>query len=440
LHWTGGTDMKLNLLATTAAVALLASTGAWAQPQGSGPNEHKAQAHDQKAQAREQKGAGHESQAATQDRAGKQLQTKDTAAETGKPGAQHAEDAQQKSKSARDQMNARKDDAKTKDASKAAEWQDQKKPDTAAKNEDHKPGADQKSAADTKGKAAQDRMNKADATKAGKNDKKAQAKAAEQKGDQKADQAKQQAEKKDNTKANTAATDSKAGTTNNPASQAKNNNATQSQNKNAAQNNQPASQSAAKTSQSASQQTGERDKASTKLRETDKTKVFSTLKSSKQASNQNINVSVSVGERLPPRVHARPLPRTVVEVMPQYRGYDYVTVRDEVYIVRPGTREVVDVIQQPGSSSSSYASMTTHQGSSTTIHLTDQQKTRLRTEAKRFTTSQVSGAGSQCLALQPVPSFLANENPDMKKYQMLSIGDDIVLVDPAQKKVVDVIQ
>lgn len=418
--------MKLNLLATTAAVALLTSTGAWAQPQSGGPNEHKAQAHEQKAQAHDQKGAaGHESRATTQDRAGKQLQTKDTAAETDKPdAARHA-----------DQMNAKKDDAKNKDASKAAERQDQKKPETAAKNENHKAGADRKSAADTKSKAAQDRMNKADATKAGKKD---QAKAAEQKaGDQKTDQLKQ-AEKKDNTKANTAAAGAKIGNANNPVSQAKNNNAAQT--KNAAQNNQPASQSTTQTSQSASQQTGTRDKASTKLSETDKTKVFSTLNSTKQASNQNINVSVSVGERLPPRVHARPLPRTVVEVMPQYRGYDYVTVRDEVYIIRPGTREVVDVIQEPGSSSSSYASMTTHQGSSTTIHLTDQQKTRLRTEAKRFTTSQVSGAGSQCLTLQPVPSFLANENPDMKKYQMLAIGDDIVLVDPAQKKIVDVIQ
>jgi hypothetical protein len=125
--------------------------------------------------------------------------------------------------------------------------------------------------------------------------------------------------------------------------------------------------------------------------------------------------------------------------MPQYRGYEFVTVRDEIAIVRPGTREVVDVIREPGSSSS-FASMTTHQGSSSTIHLTDQQRTRLREEAGRFKTSQVSSAGPQCLSLQPVPDSLANENPELKQYQMLAIGDDIVLVDPNQKKIVDVIQ
>jgi hypothetical protein len=421
--------MKLNLLATTAAVALLASSGAWAQAPGS--NEHKAQAHEQKTQALEQKGAGHESRAATQDRGeGKQLRTKDTAAETGKSDAQHVQDAQQKDKAARDQVNAKKDNAKNA-ASKAAERQEQKKPDAAAKNETHKAGGNQK------GHAAKDQMNKADASKTGKMERKDQSKAAEQKAiDQKASPSKQQAEKKDNNKPRTTAAETKSGTTKNESAQAQNKQ-NKNDNKSTAQKNGPASQSVSQqTSQPAGQQTGSHKQAATKLSETDKTKVFSTLKSSKQASKQRIDVSVNVGQRLPARVHARPLPRTVVEVMPQYRGYDYVMVRDEIAIVRPGTREVVDVIQQPGSSSS-VASMST--GSSTTIHLTDQQRDTLRREAKRFTTSQVSSAGSQCLTLQPVPASLANASPDLKKYRMLAIGNDIVLVDPGQKTVVDVI-
>jgi hypothetical protein len=431
--YEGGTDMKLNLLATTAAAALLASSGMWAQAQA--PSEHKAQAQEQKAQVHEQKGAaGHQSRAAAQDRGeNKQLQTKDTAAETGKP----AQNAQEKDKSARDQMNSKKDDAKNRGASKAAARQDQKKPESAAQNQnrDRKPGTDQKSASESpKGNAAKDQMNKAEATKAGK--KNEQSKAAEQKnGDQKASESKQQAEKKDNSKASTNTAESKTG-------HAKKNESAQAhdkQNKDAAQKNGPTSQSASQQAKRPDEQaTRSRERASSKLSETDKTKVFSTLKSKKQASNQRIDIRVNIGQRLPARVHPRPLPRTVVEVMPHYRGYDYVMVRDEIAIVRPGTREVVDVIHEPGSSSS-FASMTRHEGS-TTIHLTDQQRTRLRTEAKRFTSSQVSGAGSQCLTLQPVPSSIVNGNPDLKQYKMLSIGDDVVLVDPSQKKIVDVIQ
>jgi hypothetical protein len=113
-------------------------------------------------------------------------------------------------------------------------------------------------------------------------------------------------------------------------------------------------------------------------------------------------------------------------------------VRDEIAIVRPGTREVVDVISEPGSSST-FASTSTH-GSSTTIHLSDHQRTTLRQAASRFKTSQVSSSGSQCLSLQPIPDSLAKDNPDLKQYQMLAIGDDVVLVDPDQKKIVDVIR
>jgi len=239
-----------------------------------------------------------------------------------------------------------------------------------------------------------------------------------------ANPSKQQAEQsKPNNQPNTSAADAKAGNNKQPA-----------QNQNAAQKNAPSpNQQAGSTSNTQSTNT-----ASAKLSESDRTKVFSTLKSGTQASTQRIDIDVNVGTRLPPRVHPRPLPRTVVEVMPQYRGYEFVMVRDEIAIVRPGTREVVDVIRDPGLSST-FASTTTHRGS-TTIHLTDQQRTRLREEAGRFKTSQVSGAGSQCLSLQPVPDSLASENPALKQYQMLAIGDDIVLVDPNQKKIVDVIQ
>jgi len=266
-----------------------------------------------------------------------------------------------------------------------------------------------------------------DRNQAAKN-RKEQPKAAEQQktGDPKTSQSKQQAEQsKPINQPNTNAADSMAGNTSNQPAQ----------NQKAAQKTPPPSSQQAGTSSTNTQQS---NTASAQLSESDRGKVFSTLKSEKHASNQRIDIQVNVGTRLPPRVRPSQLPRTVVEVMPQYRGYEFVMVRDEIAIVRPGTREVVDVIREPGSSST-FASTSTH-GGGTTIHLTDQQRTRFREEAGRFKTSQVSSAGSQCLSLQPVPDSLANENPDLKRYQMLAIGDDIVLVDPNQKKIVDVIQ
>ena len=48
-------------------------------------------------------------------------------------------------------------------------------------------------------------------------------------------------------------------------------------------------------------------------------------------------------------------------------------------------------------------------------------------------------SASNCLSLQPVPEELARNNPELANYRYLAIGDDVVLVDPQQRKVVQVI-
>ena len=66
------------------------------------------------------------------------------------------------------------------------------------------------------------------------------------------------------------------------------------------------------------------------------------------SSTQNINVSVNVGRPLPGDVDVRPLPPAVVDLVPEYRGYDYVVSNDEIVIVQPSTRKVVEVISEGG--------------------------------------------------------------------------------------------
>jgi len=54
--------------------------------------------------------------------------------------------------------------------------------------------------------------------------------------------------------------------------------------------------------------------------------------------------SVSVGVVIPRTVHIQVLPAAIVEIVPEYRGYDYVLVGDEVVIIDPDTLEIVAVI------------------------------------------------------------------------------------------------
>ena len=159
------------------------------------------------------------------------------------------------------------------------------------------------------------------------------------------------------------------------------------------------------------------------------------------ARNQNINVQMKFGERLPQFVRARPLPPDIVSIEPRYRGYEFAVVEDQVYIVEPRTKKVVDVIREPGSSMQSQTTFRSER-----VMLTTEQRESLKQSVRRLSSAPVAGTPSgspadlSCLTLQPVPEELARANPELGQYRMLAIGDQIVLVDPRQQKVVEVIE
>jgi hypothetical protein len=58
----------------------------------------------------------------------------------------------------------------------------------------------------------------------------------------------------------------------------------------------------------------------------------------------NVNFSLSVGTAVPRSVKLHPLPSSIVTLVPAYRGYDFILVRDDIIIIDPATYELVDVI------------------------------------------------------------------------------------------------
>jgi uncharacterized protein DUF1236 len=54
--------------------------------------------------------------------------------------------------------------------------------------------------------------------------------------------------------------------------------------------------------------------------------------------------SVTVGAVVPRSVHVEVLPPEIVEIVPEYQGFDYVLVGDEVLIIDPGSLQIVAVI------------------------------------------------------------------------------------------------
>ena len=58
----------------------------------------------------------------------------------------------------------------------------------------------------------------------------------------------------------------------------------------------------------------------------------------------NVNFSIAVGTKVPTSVQLRALPSDLVTFVPQYRGYSYFLVEEQVMIVDPGTHEIVAIV------------------------------------------------------------------------------------------------
>jgi hypothetical protein len=73
-------------------------------------------------------------------------------------------------------------------------------------------------------------------------------------------------------------------------------------------------------------------------------KIWSTLRGEKAERLTNVQFSTTVGGVIPGTVHLYGLPVSIVEYVPQYRGYEYILVGDEILIVDPRTLRIVAVI------------------------------------------------------------------------------------------------
>ena len=75
-----------------------------------------------------------------------------------------------------------------------------------------------------------------------------------------------------------------------------------------------------------------------------RTKITSIIRGHKVAP-AHLNVSISVGTRIPDRVHLYALPTEVVDVYPEWRGYDYILVGDQILVIDPDSHEIVAILE-----------------------------------------------------------------------------------------------
>ena len=157
----------------------------------------------------------------------------------------------------------------------------------------------------------------------------------------------------------------------------------------------------------------------------------------KQRGNRvtNVNFSVTIGTRVPRSVRLAPLPATVIEIVPEYRTYHYVVVRDDIVFVDPVSYEIVYVL--PGRSTTAGGG-----GGAAALALTDEQidfvvrNIDLKSESRLGIGGISVGATvGREVELREFPAIVVEKLPELRSYRYLVHENDVAFVDPRDSKV-----
>ncbi len=160
-------------------------------------------------------------------------------------------------------------------------------------------------------------------------------------------------------------------------------------------------------------------------------------------------VVFETGVVLPASAPYYDLPIEVVERNPQWRGYQYVmTESEEVAIVEPRSHRIVDVVDKNASRAASAAPAPAGAAPSQPRQAASDDRHELAriilSQAKPGEIQGTDGLRGAVLSseirLQPLPAEVEERDQQLRGYQYTLIGDDVLIVDPQSRRVVDVIE
>jgi hypothetical protein len=158
------------------------------------------------------------------------------------------------------------------------------------------------------------------------------------------------------------------------------------------------------------------------------------------ASNRvtSVNFDVRVGVNVPRNTTLHVLPPDVVEIVPEYRGYRYVYVRDEIVIIHPTNYVVVAVIGGEGRVGS-------RAGSRITLAADDRVFVRRHVDLGARVRLGIGGISigmnlPDSVELRPLPTVIVERYPDLRDHRYFVYEEDVVIVEPRSREVVLVIE
>jgi hypothetical protein len=175
------------------------------------------------------------------------------------------------------------------------------------------------------------------------------------------------------------------------------------------------------------------------LTEQKRTSIRERMQKSAQTNRvTNINFDIRVGASVPRTTTLHVLPPDVVEIVPEYRGYRYVYVRDEIVIIHPTNYVVVAVI---GGDSRVGA----RSGSRITLASDDRVFIRRHVDLGARIRLGIGGISigmelPDTVELRPLPDVVIQRYPDLRSHRYFIYEDDVVIVEPQSREVVFVIE
>jgi hypothetical protein len=186
--------------------------------------------------------------------------------------------------------------------------------------------------------------------------------------------------------------------------------------------------------------------SSTSVTQEQQTKFNQVIEKQKVQSVTNVNFSVSVGSTVPRSVRFHNVPREIVTVYPEYRDKKFIVVREEIVIIEPRTNKVVSVIPRSGRATTG-TSTSVRQTTSSKLQLSPEKKRKIHDIVMRERVSPVREdirltVGEdvpRSLEFHTFSEEIVTEVPEIRSYRFFVKDNDVVLVDPGEHRIVEVI-
>lgn len=162
----------------------------------------------------------------------------------------------------------------------------------------------------------------------------------------------------------------------------------------------------------------------------------------------SVNFSLNVGTVVPRDVHLSTLPPDVVEIVPQYRGYSFALVKDEIVVVDPATYKIVTVLPYSGQSTAK----TTATRERSASKFSDRDREAIRKHAKTRTEGrkEVRTTGStarteirvgdrlpESIEVEEFPSTVYRDAPDLREYRYIHRDTRTYVIEPRERRVIE---